>query len=800
MKKAFTLVELLAVIVILGIIATITLPIIANNIEKSRKEIYRTNAQTALDAAKEYVSKNTINNDFPKGGIDITKLDIKNSNFKSGIVNKCPIKNYEGSDCEKRNIKPGEIYVKNIYNGKYCANGTKQNIIVSKVESEKDCELVDATGPELTLKLLRVTNDSILVSAYGYDSQTEILKYTFQIGNEEPVEIYTNKNIASYEFTNLEKIKKYNITVSVSNINALSEDEQYVKHPETHTTIDNTTLREVGLSEVGLPQFKVSGNNYASSKELTIIYPSIEGGENGYIVEDYDGNIISEIEVVEESIKFEINQNVKVIAYTKYGENKVENSINIFGIDDKGPEIEIIPMTDNWEKQKLVTVIVSDRGVGLSKRTCSFDGGNTWIDTKTRTINGEKKTVCEKLFSKNQVVDFKAKDKMGNISPIEGTTDKNSPYYIEVTRADSDPPNCTVLYDSPVNYNGEWTTQNVIVRAICDDKGLSGCEGDLSFNHTIEKNIMYEIGKVRDKVGNETVCKSVPVKIDRTVPNCNGIYGGKTNWTENQNVTIGAYCNDPFGECASNPFTTVISGEGKTQSATIAIRDKAGNSRNCTYTFNKYIDRTAPNCNGAYGGKTNWTKNQNVTVGAYCTDSLSGCSSNPFTTVISGEGKTQSATITIRDKVGHTRNCTYTFNKYIDTTNPTCSKGSGSGSSFTYWARCYDSLSGCTSPDYYSYSCSASVGYVTTCRAWYRFYDKAGNSVYCEQTVTADGGSAGGSCSSSLGISCSGNKCGVGAYDCGDCSVPSGVGFANDNVYRSWLKKCCENRPSAPQC
>ena len=76
-KKAFTLIELLAVIVILSIVGLITLPIITQNIEKSRIEMYRSNTQKALDAAKEYVSKNMKNNDFPSGGLEVTELDIK---------------------------------------------------------------------------------------------------------------------------------------------------------------------------------------------------------------------------------------------------------------------------------------------------------------------------------------------------------------------------------------------------------------------------------------------------------------------------------------------------------------------------------------------------------------------------------------------------------------------------------------------------------------------------------------------------------------------------------------------------
>ena len=77
MKRGFTLVELLAVIVILSIIGLISVPIITSNIEKSRKSAYRSSVQNAIAAAKEYVSKNMEDNDFPEGGISVTTIKYK---------------------------------------------------------------------------------------------------------------------------------------------------------------------------------------------------------------------------------------------------------------------------------------------------------------------------------------------------------------------------------------------------------------------------------------------------------------------------------------------------------------------------------------------------------------------------------------------------------------------------------------------------------------------------------------------------------------------------------------------------
>ena len=88
-KKGFTLIELLGIIVLLSIIAIISIPAILTYIEKTRISAYKTSAQTLIDTAKEYVSKNMEDNDFPDGGISIEELKVKNSNIKSGVIKRC---------------------------------------------------------------------------------------------------------------------------------------------------------------------------------------------------------------------------------------------------------------------------------------------------------------------------------------------------------------------------------------------------------------------------------------------------------------------------------------------------------------------------------------------------------------------------------------------------------------------------------------------------------------------------------------------------------------------------------------
>ena len=60
MKKGFTLVELLAVIVIIGLIATITSPIITDVITTSKRKSFEDSAITLTKAAQNYYSSLTL--------------------------------------------------------------------------------------------------------------------------------------------------------------------------------------------------------------------------------------------------------------------------------------------------------------------------------------------------------------------------------------------------------------------------------------------------------------------------------------------------------------------------------------------------------------------------------------------------------------------------------------------------------------------------------------------------------------------------------------------------------------------
>jgi type IV pilus assembly protein PilA len=85
-QRGVTLVELLAVVVILGIIAAIAVPNIGGIIDKTKKDAHVANAQQMADAARLYVLGEKVTN-FPAAGTDITLFDLVDQGYLENMSN-----------------------------------------------------------------------------------------------------------------------------------------------------------------------------------------------------------------------------------------------------------------------------------------------------------------------------------------------------------------------------------------------------------------------------------------------------------------------------------------------------------------------------------------------------------------------------------------------------------------------------------------------------------------------------------------------------------------------------------------
>ncbi len=138
-KRAFTLIELLAVILILGIIALIAGSTIYNMVEHSRKEAYKATVRGVLKSAEHYVTSYPLLN---RGKISYPVVftcdgkECSNGIDKLELQGKLPVSGQVIIE-DSSNIKASYLR-----SDRYCAFGDKVNI-----EINKDCDKVDTTNP-----------------------------------------------------------------------------------------------------------------------------------------------------------------------------------------------------------------------------------------------------------------------------------------------------------------------------------------------------------------------------------------------------------------------------------------------------------------------------------------------------------------------------------------------------------------------------------------------------------------------------------------------------------------------------
>ncbi len=138
-KKGFALIELLAVIVVLSVIALITVPMIMNVIEKARKEAFKDSVLGAMNGVEYYLVEHNLS-EVPEEGIEVTELNLKNSSFQYGVFQK---------------NEKNELTAVNISDGRYCAQGPVSQLEVYKGECDEESPevSVEVNGKEVNIKL-----------------------------------------------------------------------------------------------------------------------------------------------------------------------------------------------------------------------------------------------------------------------------------------------------------------------------------------------------------------------------------------------------------------------------------------------------------------------------------------------------------------------------------------------------------------------------------------------------------------------------------------------------------------------
>lgn len=119
-RNGFSLVELLAVIILLGIISLIIVPSALKTLENSKKKAFENSVVGLITSATNYVGES----DFTEWPSGLTISYIKTNNLFE-------VKNIENFTSGTLYNSYGTITVQNVTDGNYCANGKKNSLTIT---------------------------------------------------------------------------------------------------------------------------------------------------------------------------------------------------------------------------------------------------------------------------------------------------------------------------------------------------------------------------------------------------------------------------------------------------------------------------------------------------------------------------------------------------------------------------------------------------------------------------------------------------------------------------------------------
>ena len=309
-KKGFTLIEVLAVIIILGIIALISVPVVIGIINNARKGAFKASVQSIFRSYETYEAEHYFD---VKEKISILDLPLTNKEtFISGRVYK----------------KEEITRVENVSNGSYCASGTLENVQII----DGDCGLLDLTPPVIENITSEVTTNSIKLYTIYKEEESFLLKHEYRIALEK-------ENIEEKEWVSGDTLTG---NLSTKIFTGLMLDTTYkIQVRLVNTSLENNTseIKEilVTTNRMEKPVIELlTDREYATSKEVKLLYPTGEfvyeyslGGQNWISVNER-----------EKIVQVEENGTIRARIYDGTNYMYAEN-LTISGIDKTEPNVTI---------------------------------------------------------------------------------------------------------------------------------------------------------------------------------------------------------------------------------------------------------------------------------------------------------------------------------------------------------------------------------------------------------------------------------------------------------------------------
>ena len=556
-NKGFTLVELLAVVVILGIIITISIPAVSKWIEKSKMESKESQKNTLVMATESYAQANQ--KVLPKGIGQKTKVsaeDLKNAKYlKEDLV-----------DADKNSCMNSYVEIYKYDKSKYKYTPYLQ------CDGDIASDAGTATEPIITVSFLGdkkadsfihdVSISSFKIVISGGQKGAELLGiegYSYSISarysnttDDHIVEIYSsgslsgarNKNIviekSLSEYTDVTKVNEFLITVD-----AINEEGGH------KTVTASSTYKDTDAPICGVISGEPAANSWLKKRgdKRTITVACSDGEGSGCVKDTFTKTFDEEMEF-------------GYIPITDNAGNITQCKVRV-NIDWTAPSLTI-----NAYKR------TSNGGKG------SFAGAAAYASHSTL-----HNTITINTYSNS----------------VNGWLNKsNYPYgvYYEIMVDDN-----VTLYTGVWSYNSSGI-YNANANSI---NSYSNSTTDTFTNESKTSNV-YLSGEgmrrakytVSDKAGNKVEIY-INANIDKTNPECHESSRGNVGSTGGVSITLS--CSDGESKCSSS---NTLYYQGQKSSTTYTVQDNAGNSSSCGVAITSYncqpYECNCQTCGGGTGG------------------------------------------------------------------------------------------------------------------------------------------------------------------------------------------------------
>lgn len=617
-KRGFTMIELLAVLVILGIIMVIAVPSVVSYLQGARTDYYDQLEESVKTVGQEYFSDHrslmprengqifSVNiQDLITEGYTTEILDSDGNNTCTGnvYVKRLATADFEYHACIQCGKTDAEGNQEYISTSAFCTNGTTGNNPDGECDKVKDDPTDDCFMIRIpnSFKVPQCTTVEDSAASQGISLEGIVLNNGEDIGDRVTADTTSvdYKNIGNYKvyYTYKQVLnpagEKYNFGVTIYDDKAPS-DVTITMHTDSESgDVYNCPTRE---------------NCSWTGKDVYITFTATDKsdcGTEGSGVKQFmyrygsSGNWQS-VGATKTTINGEIAYTATVVRKTTF-----DGIIDVKAVDNA----QVSGTSSNHESGTTRAYLLVDK----TPPSCTSSGGSSdWINKSsnpgTITITGtcsDTNSGCrEEKITKEYSTD------------IDSTTESPGTVYDNVGNSTVCPGNRTVKIDktdptcTSSGGSTNWTAGTITLTGTCNDN-LSGCRSNVTKQYTQQINSTTESpGTVYDNAGNSVTCPgNQTVRIDKTKPTCTS--SGGTSSAVFGSVTLIGTCHDNESGCKGNVSKTFNGPQNLTNQSPGSVCDNVGNCTTCPANQSVHINANfsvvgGDACSNGIGSNITW--------------------------------------------------------------------------------------------------------------------------------------------------------------------------------------------------